>query len=210
MRALPFLLLAAAISGAGFWAQEHSSLASDDATAARESVESLSESFKDRVVASDGFSFPVGSGHADGYYNAQLFGKNDHLGEDWNGNGGGDTDLGDPVKAVAHGVVLMAGDAGKGWGNVVRLLHNAGTDDKPEYVESLYAHLDSMTVSVGKRVERGQVIGTIGTAKGAYLAHLHLELRDSLDMPIGRGYSKNARGYLNPTAFIESHLAPGE
>ncbi len=26
-----------------------------------------------------------------GYYNAQVFGKNNHLGDDWNGVGGGNT-----------------------------------------------------------------------------------------------------------------------
>lgn len=37
----------------------------------------------------DGFDFPVGKPDADGYYNAQDFQENYHLGEDWNGNGGG-------------------------------------------------------------------------------------------------------------------------
>ncbi len=161
--------------------------------------------FMGMAQAADGFDFPVGAPNAGGYYNAQVFGENNHLGEDWNGNGGGNTDLGDSVGAVAHGVVLMAGNAGKGWGNVVRLVHNAGTDQHPWYVESLYGHLDSMAVSPGQVVKRGENIGTIGTAGGAYLAHLHLEVRDVLDMPTGPGYAAVVTGYVEPTLFIQSH-----
>jgi murein DD-endopeptidase MepM/ murein hydrolase activator NlpD len=156
---------------------------------------------------SDGFDFPVGSPDGAGYYNAQAFGENHHLGEDWNGNGGGDTDLGDPVRVLANGVVLMASDAGQNWGNVVRVVHNAGTAANPKLVESLYAHLDSMRVSKGQVVRRGDTIGSIGTANGSYLAHLHLELRGEIGMPLGPGYSQDARGYLDPTAFIKANRA---
>ncbi|MFM9984043.1 MAG: hypothetical protein ACKVOK_02335, partial [Flavobacteriales bacterium] len=52
-----------------------------------------------------GFDFPIGKPNAKGYYNAQGFGKNDHLGDDWNGIGGGNTDMGDPVYAVSDGLV---------------------------------------------------------------------------------------------------------
>jgi len=44
----------------------------------------------------DAFDYPVGKPDAKQYYNAQPFGKNYHLGDDWNGKGGGNTDLGDP------------------------------------------------------------------------------------------------------------------
>ena len=40
-----------------------------------------------------------------GYYNAQEFPENDHLGEDWNGVRGGNIDLGDPIYSIAHGYV---------------------------------------------------------------------------------------------------------
>ncbi|HEY9169431.1 MAG TPA: hypothetical protein VIN72_08085 [Lutibacter sp.] len=36
---------------------------------------------------SDGSDFPVGKPNAKGYYDAQPFGKNRHLGSDWNGKG---------------------------------------------------------------------------------------------------------------------------
>lgn len=147
----------------------------------------------------DGFDFPVGPPDAAGYYDAQPFGENDHLGNDWNGNRGGDSDLGDPVHAVSAGVVLEARDHGGGWGNVVRVFHPCG-----DRVESLYAHLDTIAVAPGDRVTRGQVLGTIGTAGGQYRAHLHFELRDRR-LPLGGGYATERTGYLDPTAYIRAH-----
>jgi murein DD-endopeptidase MepM/ murein hydrolase activator NlpD len=154
--------------------------------------------------ACGGFDFPVGPPDASGYYDAQPFGINDHLGNDWNGNGGGDTDLGDPVHALATGVVTVASDHGGGWGNVVRVVHPCGEVPGQE-VESLYAHLDTVEVQAGQRVGRGQRLGTIGTAGGQYRAHLHLELRARPGLPLGGGYSEDTAGYLDPSAFIRRH-----
>jgi murein DD-endopeptidase MepM/ murein hydrolase activator NlpD len=151
-----------------------------------------------------GFGFPVGPPDAHGYYDAQAFGRNDHLGNDWNGNGGGDTDLGDPVHAIGAGVITVAHDHGGGWGKVVRIVHGCG-DGAGDQVESLYAHLDAIEVHLGQRVASGERIGTIGTAGGQYLAHLHLELRAHAGLPLGGGYSTDSAGYLDPTAFIERH-----
>ena len=153
----------------------------------------------------DYFQFPVGPPHADGYYNAQYFGINLHLGEDWNGNGGGNSDLGDPIFSVAHGYVYEAKDCGGGWGNVVRVIHQYKEHGKPKLVESLYAHLDSMWVEPGDSLQRGEQLGTMGNADGAYYAHLHLEMRDSMEMDLGPGYSSDTAGYIKPTAFIKAH-----
>lgn len=155
-----------------------------------------------------GFVFPVGPPDARGYYDAQPFGVNDHLGNDWNGNGGGDSDLGDPVHAIAAGVVTVASDHGGGWGKVVRVVHAHGEapgQAPGQEVESLYAHLETIEVEPGQRVGCGQRIGTIGTAGGQYRAHLHLELRAQPGLPLGGGYSKDTTGYLDPSAFILGH-----
>jgi murein DD-endopeptidase MepM/ murein hydrolase activator NlpD len=160
------------------------------------------ESWRERCPPADSFAFPVGGGTASGYYNAQPFGQNLHLGEDWNGMGGGDSDLGDPVLAIAGGVVRSTRDHGGGWGRVVRVVHDIGGPGSPAYIESLYAHLASIEVAAGDVVARGQRIGTIGNAGGRYPAHLHLELRDRVDLPLGAGYGADASGYLDPTAFI--------
>jgi len=148
------------------------------------------------------FDFPVGKPPLKGYYNAQGFGKNNHLGDDWNGVSGGNTDLGDPVYSIANGRVVYAEDYGPGWGNIVRIVHYL--EDSTQ-VESLYAHFDEIQVEVGQWVKLGDQIGTIGNANGTYPAHLHLEIREDVSMDVGGGYSRNTFGYLDPTKFIESH-----
>ena len=153
----------------------------------------------------DGFIFPVGPPNAKNYYNAQAFGKNNHLGEDWNGKGGGNTDLGDPIYSIAKGIVSYAKKSGPGWGNVIRIYHNIGTNDKPEFIESLYGHLKTIKVSEGDVVVKGQKLGTMGNVNGLYYAHLHLELRSNINMPIGGGYSSKKNGFLKPTRFIKRH-----
>jgi murein DD-endopeptidase MepM/ murein hydrolase activator NlpD len=149
-----------------------------------------------------GFDYPVGKPDARGYYNAQGFEGTTHLGDDWNAVTGGNSDLGDPIYAIANGYVNFAEDINGGWGNVIRLWHRTADSIN---VESLYAHCDTILVRVGDFVEKGQQIGTIGDAHGSYLAHLHLEIREDLELPIGGGYSSDKTGYLDPTAFIKAH-----
>lgn len=151
---------------------------------------------------SDGFDFAVGRPNAENYYRALKFREKKHLGEDWNGRGGGNTDLGDPVYATADGLVIFADDVCCGWGNVIRMAHRLPNHPAHKYVETLYAHLHNVEVKSGSFVKRGQRIGTIGNANGKYSAHLHLELRSFVNMSLGPGYSDDYFGYLDPTQFI--------
>ena len=146
-----------------------------------------------------GFDFPVGPPNAKGYYDAQPFRSNDHLGEDWNGVKGGNSDLGDPIYSIADGMEFFAGYGGPGWGNVIRIYHNTGTKEQPVFIESLYGHLLTLSVKDGDIVNKGQLIGTMGNADGVYYAHLHLEIRDRIGMPLGGGYSKDTTGFVSPT-----------
>lgn len=148
------------------------------------------------------FDFPVGKPDAKGYYNAQPFGENLHLGDDWNAVTGGNTDLGDPIYAIANGLVKMAENIYGGWGNVIIIEHRLPGGKR---VESLYAHCDEILVSEGDVVRLGDKIATIGNAGGIYLAHLHFEIRDEIDMGVGGGYSSDTEGYVDPTAFIKQH-----
>lgn len=154
---------------------------------------------------SNGFDYPVGKPEAKGYYNAQPFGKNNHLGDDWNGRGGGNTDLGDPVYAIANGYVTQAINFYGGWGRVMRIAHAIPKDDSLIMVESLYAHMDTMSMRKGDWVMKGTQVGTIGNANGIYLAHLHLEIRDGVGYDLGGGYSSITKGYLDPTRFIKEN-----
>jgi len=156
-------------------------------------------------MVSKSFDFPVGKPSAANYFKAREFGQNKHLGEDWNGIGGGNTDLGDPVYGISNGYVSFAENVCCGWGNIVRVIHKLPNHPEHKYVESIYAHLDNINVKKGDLITRGQQIGSIGTADGKYSAHLHLELRSFVDMGLGPGYSDDTFGFLSPTKFIEEN-----
>lgn len=158
----------------------------------------------------DGFELPVGAPDAAGYYDAQPFGGDSHhLGSDWNGVGGGNTDYGDPVTAAAAGIVVFAEDAGPGWGKVVIVRHRVRDDrgDTTSAVETLYGHLATVDVAVGDTLARRDAIGTIGDAEGRYTAHLHFEVRTAPDLGVGGGYAlpEAAIGWTDPSAFVRAH-----
>jgi hypothetical protein len=62
----------------------------------------------------DSFDFPVGIPDGQGYYKARGFRPQGHLGEDWDGIRGGDTDLGDPVHSIGSRIVVFARDCHMG------------------------------------------------------------------------------------------------
>jgi murein DD-endopeptidase MepM/ murein hydrolase activator NlpD len=151
------------------------------------------------------FDFPLGSENGALTYNAQPFTQNRHLCDDLNGIGGENSDLGDPIYAVADGRVLLASEAGPGWGNVIIVLHAYIDNDERKYVQSYYAHVQTTLVKRGDDVRRGQQIATVGTANGRYFAHLHFEMREFITPFVGPGYREDTRGWLDPTAFIAQH-----
>ncbi|MDQ6859764.1 MAG: M23 family metallopeptidase [Verrucomicrobiota bacterium] len=156
------------------------------------------------------FDFPLGSEHGAFAYNAQPFTQNRHLGDDLNGIGGENSDLGDPVYAVADGRVIFAREGGPGWGKIVILLHAYEENGTRKYVQSYYAHLQSFSVALLDEVKRGQQIATVGNADGKYWAHLHFEMREFLTPFVGAGYREDTRGWLNPSEFIAKHRGAAE
>jgi murein DD-endopeptidase MepM/ murein hydrolase activator NlpD len=154
----------------------------------------------------DGFDFPVGKPEAEGYYKARGFRPGGHVGEDWDGVRGGDTDLGDPIYSIGDGIVVFARDVHLGWGNVIIVRHAYRESGNVRYIDALYGHLNTMLVSRGQRVTRGQQIATMGTAHGQYDAHLHFEIRKNLEIGMSRSkFQKNFSNYYDPTQFINSH-----
>ena len=164
------------------------------------------------VRLADGFDCPVGKDETKKYYKARGYRPNGHLGEDWNGAGGGDTDLGDPVHATAHGLVLFARDYHVGWGNVVIIRHAYMEGAEMKYVDSLYGHLHEIRVVENQQVARGELIGTIGNNRGMYDAHLHFEMRKDLRVGMYRSsFPRDFSVYWDPTSFIAAHRTlPGE
>lgn len=85
-----------------------------------------------------------------------------HTGDDLNAAEGA------PVYAAMDGIVRWAA-YGESYGNYVRILHADGT-------ETLYAHLQYSFARSGERVQKGQLIGTVGQTGSATGPHLHFEL----------------------------------
>jgi len=158
------------------------------------------------VKVADGFDFPVGKPDAQGYYKARGFRSHGHMGEDWDGIRGGDTDLHDPIYCIGDGIVVFARDCKMGWGNVIIVRHSYREGGSIKNVDSFYGHVDTMLVHRGQVVSRGQQIATIGNAHGLYDAHLHLELRKNIEIGMSRAkFAQDSSNYFDPTQFINAH-----
>ena len=161
----------------------------------------------------DRIDSPIGSESGAFSYNAQPFwAMNDargghHTGDDLNGIGGMNTDLGDPVYAAANGVVVYTGVPSPGWGNVLILSHRLADG---RIFQTMYAHLLKINVSLDALVGRGQQIGSVGTANGVYPAHLHYEIRQGAGVDIGAGYAANPFNRVSPVTFSSSLQAPAD
>jgi len=93
-----------------------------------------------------------------------------HTGLDFNGNNG------DPIKAIANGVVTSVGYDGA-YGNKTVVTLDDGT-------EIWYCHQTSYLVSDGQTVRAGEVIGTVGSTGNVTGSHLHLEVRPGGGDPV--------------------------
>ncbi|GAB5376948.1 MAG: LysM peptidoglycan-binding domain-containing M23 family metallopeptidase [Acuticoccus sp.] len=77
---------------------------------------------------------------------------------------------GTPVLAAESGTVIYAGNELEGYGNLILVQH---ADD---WV-SAYAHAETITVSRGQKVSRGQAIANVGKTGSVDQPQLHFELR---------------------------------
>ena len=151
------------------------------------------------------FDMPLGSEHGAFTYNARAFRISRHLGDDLNGIGGQNSDLGDAVYAAGAGRVVFVGVPGPGWGKMVIIAHRLPEGDElGPVVQTMYAHLESIRVQTGQTVQRGDQIGTVGTADGQYLAHLHFEVRMGPYVNPGQGYADTALNRVAPEQFIRA------
>ncbi|QIB70255.1 peptidoglycan DD-metalloendopeptidase family protein [Aminipila butyrica] len=88
---------------------------------------------------------------------------------------------GTPFGAAADGVVIYAGYSGS-YGNIVKVDHGGG-------LQTYYAHCNSMSVTAGQKVTKGQTLGTVGSTGNATGNVLHFEVRIN-------GVSQNPLNYL--------------
>lgn len=87
------------------------------------------------------------------------------------------------VVAAENGVVAYAGNEVRGMGNLIIIQHADGW-------MTVYAHLNSMSVRRGARVNVGQKIGTVGQTGKVTKPQLHFEIR------------KGTKSY-NPTNYLK-------
>ena len=81
------------------------------------------------------------------------------------------TDYGVPVYATGDGVVekVEQGKRRRGYGRQILINHKFG-------YKTRYAHLQKMFVKPGEKVQRGQLIGEVGSTGGSTGPHLHYEV----------------------------------
>lgn len=87
------------------------------------------------------------------------------------------------IKAADNGTVVSAGNDGGGYGNKIVIDHNNG-------FRTVYAHLDSISVSVGQTVSKGSKIGIMGSTGDSTGVHLHFEVYKN-------GKMQNPLKYIN-------------
>lgn len=94
--------------------------------------------------------------------------------------------LGTPILAMAAGIVTWAGNR-SGYGLLVELNHGNG------YI-TRYAHSESVDVTVGDIVKRGQVIAKMGSSGRSTGTHVHVEV-------LKHGQQKDPASYIYRSAI---------
>ena len=120
--------------------------------------------------SSDGFRWPLDSnyGYITTYFGYDAWRGGSHYGIDVGDGGIG----GANIYAAQSGTVITAssGTWGGGYGNYVVIDHGGG-------LSTLYAHCRSINVYEGQWVNKGDVIGYVGTTGWSTGNHLHFETR---------------------------------
>lgn len=80
--------------------------------------------------------------------------------------------LGEPIRPISNGKVILAEKSWFGYGNLVVITHGV------EY-ESWYAHLSKINVVVGQDVTQQTIIGEVGSTGRSTGPHLHLEVHEN-------------------------------
>ena len=162
--------------------------------------------------------YPVGSGSledfSENWYLAQIYGVPAlHDGVDINLRTGGNTDMGEPLRAICAGRVEFyhyGSHPGYGFGRhiVIRIEGPWGT----RWVHYAHCHADDFLNSVQDVVE-GQIIARIGNS-GTPLAHLHLSIFKVNPSAIGgidrvpRSVTELYSYWEDPIAFIQTWIQP--
>ena len=125
-----------------------------------------------------------------------------HAGEDWGGPNNR-PNLGTPVYSIGHGLVTYAQPLGWGRDKGVVIVEHTFADGRT--VLSFYGHLDpeSVLLTPGTCVQRGQLVGLIGQPRG--FPHLHFEVRTQAPYQTLTGYwpeDPRTQGWLWPSQEV--------
>ncbi len=148
----------------------------------------------------------------DKIYVTQMFGKTadskrlytsgSHSGVDFRAS------VGTPVKAMADGVVLGAGNTddtcvGTSFGKWVLIKYNNG-------LASAYGHLSLIKVFEGQKVVRGDIVGYSGNTGHTTGPHLHVSVYAGNAVSVQKRPSTTCEGkvYIMPVAPINAYLDP--
>ncbi len=96
--------------------------------------------------------------------------------------------VGSSVQAIAPGIVVFAQEQGS-YGKLVIINHAGG-------LQSRYAQLESIKVTLGQQVNQGDILGTVGTSgqPTSPQPHLHFEMRSNGSL----GWeAKDPKGFLS-------------
>ncbi|HOZ15789.1 MAG TPA: M23 family metallopeptidase [Tenuifilaceae bacterium] len=91
--------------------------------------------------------------------------------------------IGTPVYSTGDGIVVEADYSFSGYGNQVIVDHGFG-------YKTRYAHLHKITVKAGDKIERAEMVGTLGSSGKSTGPHLHYEV-------LVRNSSVNPLNYFN-------------
>ncbi|MGW3232536.1 M23 family metallopeptidase [Kitasatospora sp. NPDC001095] len=135
------------------------------------------------AAATSGFVAPLANPRLGTAYGVagSMWASGHHTGQDFVAS------TGTPLRAIANGVVVKAGNGGA-YGNEVEIKLADG-----HYAE--YAHLSSIGVRIGQAVTVGQQIGLSGATGNVTGPHLHFEVRN------GSEYGSD----INPVAYLRAH-----
>ena len=97
---------------------------------------------------------------------------------------------GTPIFATGDGVVARADNSASGFGNHIVIRHGFG-------YETLYGHLSKYKSRVGQRVNRGDIIGYVGSTGRSQAPHLHYEVHKNGEV-------------VNPLNFYYGNISAAE
>lgn len=98
--------------------------------------------------------------------------------------------VGTDIYATGNGVVKLIEFNSRGYGNHIIISHGFG-------YETLYGHLSKINVRPGQKLNRGDIIGVVGSTGSSTAPHLHYEV-------IKQGNK------INPISFFYNDLSPEE